>query len=144
MTPPRYKQRNPEYATNKWHEKGSGQRLQVRRQETPTKLQCLVVAPRFKQTNCKRRLSGWLSGKESTCNTRDPGDLDSIAGLGRYLGGGYATHSSVLAWRIPWTEEPGRLSSIGLQSQTWLKQLSTHACMHMATSGTSFLAQNGK
>ena len=26
-----------------------------------------------------------------------------------------ATHSSVLAWRIPWTEEPGRLQSIGLQ-----------------------------
>ena len=25
-----------------------------------------------------------------------------------------ATHSSILAWRIPWTEEPGRLSSIGL------------------------------
>ena len=28
---------------------------------------------------------------------------------------GLATHSSVLAWRIPWTEEPGRLQSIGLQ-----------------------------
>ena len=27
-----------------------------------------------------------------------------------------ATHSSILAWRIPWTEEPGRLQSIGLQS----------------------------
>ena len=26
-----------------------------------------------------------------------------------------ATHSSILAWRIPWTEEPGRLQSIGLQ-----------------------------
>ena len=26
-----------------------------------------------------------------------------------------ATHSSVLAWRIPWTEEPGELQSIGLQ-----------------------------
>ena len=26
-----------------------------------------------------------------------------------------ATHSSTLAWRIPWTEEPGRLQSIGLQ-----------------------------
>ena len=26
-----------------------------------------------------------------------------------------ATHSSVLAWRIPWTEEPGRLQSMGLQ-----------------------------
>ena len=28
---------------------------------------------------------------------------------------GVATHSSILAWRIPWTEEPGRLQSIGLQ-----------------------------
>ena len=28
---------------------------------------------------------------------------------------GMATHSSVLAWRIPWTEEPGGLQSIGLQ-----------------------------
>ena len=26
-----------------------------------------------------------------------------------------ATHSSILAWRIPWTEEPGRLKSMGLQ-----------------------------
>ena len=29
-----------------------------------------------------------------------------------------ATHSSNLAWRIPWTEEPGGLQSMGLQSQT--------------------------
>ena len=29
---------------------------------------------------------------------------------------GTATHSSILAWRIPWTEEPGGLQSIGLQS----------------------------
>ena len=49
----------------------------------------------------------------------------------RYLGQedplekGMATHSSILAWRIPWTEEPGNLQFIGLQSQTWLKQLST-------------------
>ena len=28
---------------------------------------------------------------------------------------GMATHSSILAWRIPWTEEPGGLKSIGLQ-----------------------------
>ena len=28
---------------------------------------------------------------------------------------GMATHSSILAWRMPWTEEPGRLQSIGLQ-----------------------------
>ena len=31
---------------------------------------------------------------------------------------GMATHSSILAWRIPWTEEPGGLQSVGLQSQT--------------------------
>ena len=28
---------------------------------------------------------------------------------------GITTHSSILAWRIPWTEEPGRLQSMGLQ-----------------------------
>ena len=30
---------------------------------------------------------------------------------------GMATHSSILAWRIPWAEEPGKLQSMG--SQTW-------------------------
>ena len=39
-----------------------------------------------------------------------------------------ATHSSILAWRISWIEEPGGLQSIGLQSWTLLKQLSMHAC----------------
>ena len=29
---------------------------------------------------------------------------------------GMATHSSILAWRMPWTEQPGRLQSIGLQT----------------------------
>ena len=41
---------------------------------------------------------------------RDP---DSIPGSGRSPGGGMAIHSSVLAWRRPWTEEPGGLQSIG-------------------------------
>ena len=31
-----------------------------------------------------------------------------------------APHSSTLAWKIPWTEEPGRLQSVGSLSQTWL------------------------
>ena len=39
-----------------------------------------------------------------------------------------ATHSSILAWRIPWTEEPGRLKSIALQSWTQLKRFSPQAC----------------
>ena len=42
------------------------------------------------------------------------------------------THSSILAWRIPWTEEPGRLQSMGLKSQTQLQRLTTiisHVCL---------------
>ena len=38
-----------------------------------------------------------------------------IPGSGRSPGEGMATHSSILAWRIPWTEEPGGLQSMGLQ-----------------------------
>ena len=37
-----------------------------------------------------------------------------------------ATDSSILAWRIPWTEEPGELQSMGSQSQTWLSNPLTH------------------
>ena len=40
---------------------------------------------------------------------------------------GMATHSSILAWRIPWTEEPGGLLSIGLQNRTQLKPVSVYA-----------------
>ena len=43
---------------------------------------------------------------------------------------GMATHSSLLAWEIPGTEEPDGLQSIGSQSQTRLKQLSTQVCTH--------------
>ena len=38
-----------------------------------------------------------------------------------------ATHSSILAWRIPWTEEPGGLQSMGSQSQKRPKQLGMYA-----------------
>ena len=48
-------------------------------------------------------------------NARDIRDMGSIPGSGRSPGGGVATHSNMLAWRIPWTEEPGRLQSIGSQ-----------------------------
>ena len=41
-----------------------------------------------------------------------------------------ATHSSILAWRIPGTEEPGRLPSMGLQSRTGLKRLSSQQQQH--------------
>ena len=43
-------------------------------------------------------------GKESTCNPGDTGDGGSVPPL-------QVTHSRILAWRIPWTEEPGELES---------------------------------
>ena len=46
------------------------------------------------------------------------GDTASIPGSGRSPGGGPGNHFSILAWRIPWTEEPGRLLSMGSQSDT--------------------------
>ena len=52
--------------------------------------------------------AGGSDGKKSACSAGDPG---LIPGLGRSPGEGNATHSSILAWRIPWTEEPGRLHS---------------------------------
>ena len=58
------------------------------------------------------RESGILGGKESTCNAED---LSLIPGWEDPLEKGMATHSSILAWRIPWTEESGRLQSMGSQ-----------------------------
>ena len=43
------------------------------------------------------------------------GDTVSILGQEDPLEGEMATHSSILAWKIPWTEEPGRLQSMGSQ-----------------------------
>ena len=48
------------------------------------------------------------------------GDLGSIPGLGRSPEKGIATHSSMLAWKIPWTEDPGGQQSLASQSQTLL------------------------
>ena len=75
-------------------------------------------------------LPGGASGKEPTCQCRrckrhgfDP--------LGREdpLEEGMATHSSIFAWRIPWTEEPNRLKSIRLPraGHDWSNWASTHA-----------------
>ena len=45
----------------------------------------------------------------------DVREMESIPVLGRSPGGGQATQSSTLAWRIPWTEKPGGLRSIGFE-----------------------------
>ena len=51
---------------------------------------------------------------------------------------GMATHSSILAWRILWTEDSGGLQSLGSQSRTRLKQLSTHTRCYTSCSYVCF------
>ena len=58
--------------------------------------------------------------KESACNA---GELGSIPRLGRSPEEEMAIHSSILAWKIPWTEEPGRLQSMGSQESDTTYQL---------------------
>ena len=55
---------------------------------------------------------GGSAVKKPPANAGDPG---SIPGSGRSPREGMATHSSILAWETPWTEEPGGLQSKGLQ-----------------------------
>ena len=56
--------------------------------------------------------------KNLPANAGDERETGLALGLEDPLEEGMATHSSILVWRIPWTEEPGRLQSIGLQSRT--------------------------
>ena len=56
-----------------------------------------------------------LAVKNPPANTGDMRDAGLISGWGRPLEEGMATHSSILAWKIPWTEEPGGLQTIGSQ-----------------------------
>ena len=51
--------------------------------------------------------------KNLPANAGDIRDSGLIPELGRSLEEAMATHSSILAWRIPWTEEPGRLQPVG-------------------------------
>ena len=76
------------------------------------------------------RFPGGASDKEPACQSRrckrlkfDPWDR-KIPWKREWQ-----THSSILAQRIPWTEEPGELHYMKLQSQTQLKELSMHASL---------------
>ena len=53
--------------------------------------------------------------KNPPANAGDAGDSGSIPGSGRSLGVGSGNHSSIPAWKIPWTEEPDGLQSMGSQ-----------------------------
>ena len=47
------------------------------------------------------------------------GDVGSIPWLGKSPGEGHATHSGILAWKIPWTEDPGGLQIMDGVTKSW-------------------------
>ena len=72
----------------------------------------MALVPLIVSSKSSLGLPRWLSGKESICNT---GGVDLIPGLGDPLEKERATHSQALVLKIPWTEEPGGLQSMGSQ-----------------------------
>ena len=78
---------------------------------TPT-ASIAITASSFKHNKRHIGLPRWLSGKDSACNE---GTWVQSLGQEDPLEEGMATHSSILAWRIPQTEEPDGLQSTGSQ-----------------------------
>ena len=93
-------------------------------------------------------LPGWFGGKESTCNA---GDSDLIHESGRSPGKEMATHSSILAWEIPRTEEPGGLQSMGSQrirydwmtKQQWLRRVFANEGYGGRSYGRGWMGERG-
>ena len=77
---------------------------------------------------------GGLNSKESTCSAEDWG---SIPGWGRSLRSEMANHTSIFVWRIPWTEKPARLQSVG--SQRVERDWATNAFLHIYPSFLSWV-----
>ena len=61
---------------------------------------------------------GFPSGSVVKNPPANAGDTDLMPGSGRSPGEGNATHSSILSWEIPWTEEPGGLQFMESQKTT--------------------------
>ena len=77
-------------------------------------------------------MEGFLGGTVVKNPLTSAGDMDLPPGWEDPLEKELETHSSVLAWKIPWTEEPGQLQSMGSQCvrHTWAAE---HACTHAGT-----------
>ena len=90
----------------------------------------------FRNLYSSRRLPQWLSDKENPCSSGDAGEAGLTLGQEDPLEEEMATHSSILAWKIPWLEEPGGLLSMGLQriGHDWAIELvCPHGCVHART-----------
>ena len=82
---------------------------------------------------------GGANGREPACQYRG---RDRVLSLGwdDPLEKGMAAHFSILAWRIPWTEEPGRLQSMG--SHRVRHDQSNLACTHKYVRGAEAMVMN--
>ena len=81
---------------------------------------------------------GLPSGKESACQCRRCRRFSSVPGLGQSPGEGYGNSLQYSCWEIPWTEELGRLQSMGCQRvrHDWAHSHThiygdIHSCIHM-------------
>ena len=61
-----------------------------------------------------------VAQQKPACNAGDTKDSGSVPGLERSPGEGNDIHSSILAWEIPWTEEPGRTTVHGV-TKHWMQ-----------------------
>ena len=97
---------------------------------------CLIITELWEHTHATEMhllllasigmgFSSGSAGKESTCNEGETGDTGLIPESGRSPGGRYATHSSILPWKNPWTEEPGGHNPKGSKESDTTEQLST-------------------
>ena len=84
--------------------------------------------------------------KSPLASEGDMRDLGSIPGLGRCPPEeGMVTHSSIPAWGIPWTDEPGGLQSIRLQRvRYWLKRFRTHTHTDLILVGKFYPTEKGE
>ena len=79
-------------------------------------------------------------GKEPACNVGDAEDEGSVLVRGSDPGGGHGNPLQYLAWRIPWTKEPGELPSIELHRHDWsswarmpMQAFKTRACSFLCS-----------
>ena len=85
-------------------------------------------------TTYQTSFPGGSDGKESAFKAGDVGDTGSVPGSGRSLEKEMETRCSVLAWRIPWTEEPGGYSPWG-HKESDTTDLVWYSIAHMVPSG---------
>ena len=90
--------------------------------ETDT-LTIYILCSRRKLVEHRMGFLGGARGKEPTCQCGRPKRFRLSLGWEDPLEMGMATHSSILAWRISWTEEPGGLQSMGHKESDTTKRL---------------------